>query len=135
MACMLAFGPRVVGGHLREHVSDVALVQLLQIRDPHTVFGQCAGLVGADHVDAGQTLDRGQFVDQTLPPAEPDHADRERDRRHQHQTLGHHRDQCADHAQHRLPPARVGGEQLRVDDQQPGGHEQVGDELQDLVDA
>ena len=134
MACMLAFGPRIVGGQLRQHVSDVTLVQPLQIRHPHTVLGQRAGLVGAHDVDAGQALDGGQLVDQTLPSAKPNDADGERDRRHQHQALGHHRNQRADHAQHRFPPARVGGEQLCVDDQQPGGNQQVGDELQDLVD-
>ena len=52
-----------------------------------------------------------------------------------HQTLGHHRHQRTDHPQHRFPPSRVGGEQLRVDDQQAGRDQQVGDELQDLVDA
>ena len=61
--------------------------------------------------------------------------DRERDRRHQHQALGHHRDQRAHHAQHRRAPTRIGGEQLGVDGQQPGRDQQVGDELQDLVDA
>ena len=49
--------------------------------------------------------------------------------------LRDHRDQCADHPQHRFPPADVGEEQLGVDDQQSGGPEQIGDELQDSVDA
>ena len=34
-----------------------------------------------------------------------------------------------------LAPADVGGEQLGVDGQEAGGHQQVGDELQDLVDT
>ena len=107
MACMLAFGRASSAAKLRQHIADVTFVQPLQIRDAHTVLGERAGLVGAHHVDAGQALDRGQLVDQTLPSAKPDDADRERDRRHQHQALGHHRNQRADHPQHRFPPARV----------------------------
>ena len=127
--------PGVVGGQLCQHIADVTFVQPLQIRDAHTVLGQRAGLVGAHDVDAGQAFDRGQLVDQALPSAEPNDADGERYRRHQHQALGHHRNQRTDHPQHRFPPARAGGEQLRVDDQQARRDQQVGDELQDLVDA
>jgi hypothetical protein len=106
----------------------------LEVADPHAVLGQRAGLVGAHDVDAGEALDGGQFVDQALASAQSHDADRERDRCHQHQTFGHHRDDCADHGQYRAAPAGVGGEQLGVDGQQPGGHQQVGDELQDPVD-
>ena len=120
MACMLALGRGSSAASAPARLPTVVRVVAAGFRSatPHAVLGERAGLVGAHHVDAGQTLDRGQFLDQALPPAEPDHADGERDRRHQHQALGHHRHQRADHAQHRLPPARVGGEQLRVDDQQ-----------------
>ena len=107
----------------------------LEFRDPHAVLGQRARLVGTHHVDTGQTLDRGQFVDQTLPAAQSNDADGERDGCHQHEALGHHRHQGADHPQHRLAPSRIGGEQLRVDDQDACRDQQVGDELQDLVDT
>ena len=130
-------GAGVGGGQRGQHVGDGLLPrpQFLDVRDPHAVFGQRAGLVGADHVDAGQSLDRGQLLHQALALTEPDDADRERDRRHQHQALGHHRHQRTHHPQHGLPPPRVRGEQLGVDRQQPGRHQQVGDELQNPVNA
>ena len=136
MACMLAFG-RVSSAASCARMSPTSLLVAarLEIRYPHAVFGERAGLVRAHHVDPGQPFDRGQLVDEALPAAQPDHPDGERDRCHQHQALGHHRHQGADHPQHRLAPSRIGGEQLRVDDQQAGREQQVGDELQDLVDA
>jgi hypothetical protein len=42
----------------------------------------------ADHVDAGQSLDRGQLLHEALPLTEPDDAQGEGDRRYQHQALG-----------------------------------------------
>ena len=136
MASMLAFGRASSAASCASDVGDVAvLVEPLEIGHPHAVLGERSGLVGAHHVDPGQALDGGQLLDQALPAAQPDHADRERDRRHQHQALGHHRHQRADHAQHRLAPAGAGGEQLGVDDQQTRRNQQIGDELQDLVDA
>jgi len=131
-------GPRIIDGQLRQHRADVLgarLGQTRRFREPHPVLGERPGLVGADDVDPGQPLDRRKFLNQALPPAQPNHADRERYRCHQHQALRHHRNQCPDHPQYRLPPADVGEEELGVDGQQAGRHQQVGDELQDLIDA
>jgi hypothetical protein len=88
MAAMLAFGRGSSAAICASTFPTSPSCQLLQIRHPHTVLGQRAGLVGADHVDAGQALDRGQPVGKALAPAEPNHAHRERNRRHQNQALG-----------------------------------------------
>ena len=122
------------GQHLGERLS-AGRPEFDDVRDAHPAFGKGARLIGADHVDAGQSLDGGQLLHQTPALTEPDDADRERDRGEQHQALGHHRHQRTHRPQHGLPPAGVRGEQLRVDRQQAGRHQQVGDELQDSVNA
>ncbi|CKS69696.1 Uncharacterised protein [Mycobacterium tuberculosis] len=132
-------GTGVGGGQGGQHIGDTFLstspVELFDLADPHATFGQCAGLVGADHVHPRQPLDGGQLLHQALTLAEPDHPDGEGDRGHQHQAFGNHRHQRAHHPQHGFPPSHVCGEQLGVDGQQAGRHQQVSDELQNPVDA
>ncbi len=120
-ACRAAVSSAVLGG---THLGQA-----------HPVLGERAGLVGAHDVDPGETLDGGQLLDEALALAEADDPDGEGDRRHQHETFGHHRHECGDHPAQRASERLVAGEQLVVDDQQPGGDHQVGDEPEDLVDA
>ena len=132
-------GPRIGRGQRGQHVGEAVRplrrLQLLDTRHPHAAFGQGSRLVGADHIDPRESLDGGQLLHQTPALPEPDHPDRERDRRHQDQAFGHHRHQGTHHPQYGLPPPGVGGEQLGVDGQQTGRHQQVGDELQNPVDT
>ena len=131
-------GPGVVGGQGRQDLADLLRArpaQRCRLGKPHPVLSERAGLVRAHHVHAGQALDGGQFLNQALASAKPYHPDRESDRGHEHQSLGHHRNQRAHHPQHRFAPTHIGQEQLGVDDQQAGRHQQVGDESQDHVDS
>jgi len=84
-------GPRIGLAEGTQHLLDVGLVraaQRPQRADVHTALGERAGLVQTDHIDPGQALDRGQFLDQALLAAEPDDADREGDGGEQDQASG-----------------------------------------------
>ena len=97
---MLAFGrgsAAAIAASAPRGAGLVAVASRTHFGKPHAVLGERAGLVGAHHVDAGEPLDGGQLLHQALRCAEPDHADREGDRRQQHQPLRHHRDQRGDH--------------------------------------
>ncbi|SHP64192.1 Uncharacterised protein [Mycobacteroides abscessus subsp. abscessus] len=131
-------GPGIVGSQLRQHRQRVLVavtVGEVHVCQAHPVLGEGPGLVGAHRIDPGQPLDSRQLLHQALAPPQPNHADRKGDRRHQHQALGHHRDERAHHAQHRFLPAVIGGEQLGVNDQRARRQQQIGDELQNLVDT
>ena len=65
-------------------------------RRHHLVAGQRAGLVGADHRDRAQRLDRRQAADDGVAPRHGLHADRQRDRQHRRQALGDRCDREAD---------------------------------------
>jgi hypothetical protein len=52
--------------------------------------GERAGLVETDHVDAGETLDRGQLIHEHLPARELRGAHREGDRCHEHEAERDH---------------------------------------------
>ena len=94
---------------LAEGAEDLAYVRLVraveraQLGDVHAALGEGAGLVEADHVDAGQALDGGQLLHQALLAAEPDDTDREGDGGEQDEALGDHRDDAADRAGDRSP--------------------------------
>lgn len=131
-------GARVVAGERGQcglHLCLVERAERFDLSQAHAVLGEGAGLVRAHHVDAGQALDRGQFLDQALAFAQTHHTDREGDRGHQHQALGNHRHQRGDHPGHGGSPRFPAGDQLVVDAEQTGRNEQVGDEFQDFVDT
>ena len=78
------------GGRLR----SVRLDARCAVRGPrfdraHPVLGQRAGLVGADHIGGPERLDRAQALDQSATAREQPHGDRERERDHRQQPLGH----------------------------------------------
>ena len=73
--------------------------------DGHAVLGQRSRLVGADHGDRAEALDRRQSAHQCAPPGHPLGAEGQRRRRHGRQPLGHgrhrERDGAARHLQQR----------------------------------
>jgi hypothetical protein len=79
--------------------------------------------VKTQHVDAGERLHGRELLDEHVPPAEVDDANREGQALHQHQTLGDHMDHAGDRAaQRRLHSLRAelaGEEQDRRRYQQP----------------
>ena len=96
-------------------------------------LGERAGLVEAHDVDARQALDRGQLLHQHLAPGEDDRGDAERDRREEHEALGHHADDAGDRAGDRrrhVAVLELAPEQERADHE-----DQPGDVAQDQVDA
>ena len=122
----------------RECLLRTALVGVTERFDTiecHAGFGEGARLVGADDIDAREALDRWQLVDEALTAPEADDADGERDGRQQHEALGHHRGQCGHHAEDGLLPVVAREQQLVDDRDEAGGDEQVGDDLEDAVDA
>ncbi len=54
----------------------------------HSVFGQGAGLIGADDICGAQSFHRGQTVDQGVTFGHPHHPARQGDCRHYRQPLG-----------------------------------------------
>ena len=56
----------------------------------HAGDGQGPGLVDEQHVDPGQSLDRGELPREDVAPPKTNSANGERQARHQHKTLGHH---------------------------------------------
>ena len=97
-------------------------------------FGERAGLVETDDVDAGEALDRRQLLHEHVAAGQGDRRDREREARQQHEAFGHHRDDTGDHARHRLPPAFVRAE-LAEREQRRGRQQRPRHVAQDRVDA
>ena len=68
----------------------------------HLVAGERAGLVGADHRDRAERLDRRQPADDRVAARHRLHADRQRDRQHRGQTLRDRGDRKADDGHEQL---------------------------------
>jgi hypothetical protein len=129
---------RVGSGEVRQDVAHLRFSKVGDREDAlaaHPLFGEGPGLVGADHVDAGEPLDGGKLLHQHLLAAEPDHPERECHGRDEHQPLGHHRDQGPGHTQDGLVPGDSRQRELDDDRRQPDRDQKPGDEPQDLVDA
>ncbi len=89
-------------------------------------------LVDAHDVDAGEPLHGLELLDEHPPAREPHHADRERERGQQHETLGNHRHHAGDGATEPLGDRGV-APQLRPEQQRGGRHDRPRDVLQDRV--
>ena len=77
----------------RQDLFDVGSWQVgehLDVRELQPWFGERPGLVDAQHVDACQSLHCGKLLDQHAMACQLECPDRERHRRQQHQSLGHH---------------------------------------------
>ena len=110
------------------------VVEVLDVAEHQLALGEGAGLVEADHVDAGQALDGGQLLGEDLLAGQPGGAHREGDAGEQHQALGHHGHQPGHRGLHRVDEAEVGAD-LRGDQQDGGGYQQPAHPLDDAVDA
>ena len=75
--------------------------------DLHPVLGQRAGLVGADHARRAERLDRAQALDHRAAAHQLAHADRERERDHRQQALGHVADEQPDREHDRVAKRRA----------------------------
>jgi hypothetical protein len=110
-----------------------AVVQAVDLLDRQAALGERAGLVDTQHVDTREPFDGGELLDEHPLAGESHHRDRERDRRQEHEPLGHHRDRSRHRARHRVAPAVVRAELAR--EQERGGrNDRPGDVAQDQVD-
>ena len=104
--------------------------------------GDGAGLVQADHVDACETLDRRELVDEDLSVRELRRTDGERDRGDEHESERDHRGDRGDRVDHGLHPLAgfprrcptAEGDHLRVDDEQTHRADDPAHPLQNPVD-
>jgi len=115
------------GGHHRLRVA--ALCAGHQLGDRHAVAGQGAGLVGAEHGDRAQRLDRRRAPDQCLVLGHPPRAQREEHREHHRELLRDGGDRQGQAGQDRVRQAAAarheqGRHQHRGHQRQPGeqGH-------------
>ena len=99
-------------GERRVDAGSIGRVDDLHIGEGEHALGDRAGLVDAQHVDAGEHLDRGKLLHEAPVSGEPNHADGEGDARQQHQTFGNHSDQAGNGADDRLLPAFVAAQEL-----------------------
>ena len=114
----------------------IGLVDGVYRGDRHRAFGDGAGLVGAEHVDAGEHFDRRQLLHQTAVASEAHHTHCERNAGEQHQALRHHADETGDGADDALLPADVTPEELAAGEQQAHRDDHVthpGDDAVDVV--
>jgi hypothetical protein len=98
-------------------------------------FGDRAGLVGAQHIDAGEHFDRRQLLHQAALAGEAHHAHCEGDTGEQHEALWHHAHQAGDGADDRFPPALVAPEELAAREQQTDRDDEIADPGDDAVDV
>ena len=80
---------------IEDHLIGCDFADTERISERQLVLGQSAGLVGAQHVNARQLLDRHQFADDCLFLGKQARADRHRDRQHRR-----HRHRDRRHCQH-----------------------------------
>ena len=69
--------------------------------DGQRSLGDRAGLVGAQHVDPSEHLDRRQFLHEATLFGEAHDADGEGDAGEEHESLGHHADEARDERRRR----------------------------------
>ncbi len=107
-------GGRVAAGEARrERAELVAHLRLGVPAERHDLVereravGQRAGLVDADHVDAGERLDGREPLDEGSTPGHACGADREGDGGEQHEALGHERDTAGRRGRHGFPDRRL----------------------------
>ena len=106
----------------------------MQRLEADDAFGERAGLVEADDVDAREPFDGRELLNQHPPARERERGDREGEAREQDEPLGYRGDDAGDDARQRRAPAVVTLE--LTERQQNRGHRQrPRDEAQDLVDA
>ena len=109
---------RALGG-VADALDRALAVGAQQVARDHLVAGQRAGLVGADHRDGAQRLDRGQPADQRVARRHALHADRQRDGHDRGQPLRDRRDRQADH-RHERRVGRIAARQRRQREGQRG---------------
>ena len=113
----------------------VGTVQRLDRGERQAALGDRPGLVGAQHVDAGQHLDRRQLLHEAALLAQPDHADGEGHAGEQHESLGDHPDEAGDGGDDRVLPALVAAQELARGEQQADRDDRVADDGDDPVDV
>ena len=110
----------------------VAVAQPHRRAMPDHPRGESARLVNAHDVDPRKRLDRGKFLDQSVPLAEANHRDGRCHRHQQNQPLRHHAND-AGHGRDECLTERPVGLYLAPEQQSADRHKQPRDHAQDLV--
>jgi hypothetical protein len=119
---------------LAEVVARPPSSQHLEALEGRVGLGNGAGLIDAEHIDARQTLHRGQLAGEDVPPGEGDGRHGEGDARQQHEPLRHHSYHSGDCVRHALLHGGSHAE-LRPHQERSHGDDRRPYYPQDVVDA